>query len=259
MSSDIGYESLQHLIAGKREEILQRWMQDLRDELGTPKLVAGELRDHLPMFLDDLAVALGTASTNESPEGSFRPSMHGTQRLRAGFDVDAVVREYGLLGDVILRIAESAAYQPTHQEQRVLLRKLSEGASRAIASYVRRRDDDMRREAGKHLAFVAHELRNPLSAATTALALLKSDDGTPVPKPMRVLERSVGRLCDLIDNVLVAGRFESHVELNIERISVRELLSQVSADVFPHAEARGVTVEFDGEECVGDGDRRLLG
>lgn len=257
MFAEVALDSLRNVIVGRREEILQQW-ENLVHEFGAPKLLPGELRDHLPLFLDDLAGALGGPSPDESSKGSFRPSIHGAERLRAGFDVDAVVREYGLLGDVILRVADSVGYCPTCDEQRTLMRELSEGASRAIAAYVLRRDDDLRKEAGKHLSFVAHELRNPLAAATTALALLKSN-GNPAAKPMRVLERSIGRLCDLIDNVLVAGRLEGQVEVRLERIKAGELLFQVCADVLPHAEARGIAIDYEAPaSCVVHLDRRLL-
>jgi signal transduction histidine kinase len=164
-----------------------------------------------------------------------------------------------LLGDVILRVADSLSYRPTCEEQRTLLRELSESASRVIVSYVGRRDDDLRKEAGKHIAFVAHELRSPVSTATMALALLKSD-GNLGATPVQVLERSVGRLTHLIDNVLIAGRFDAHVELNVERIRVSELLSEVRTDTVPHADARGVAVNCESEDSVlVDGDRPGLG
>lgn len=258
MPSDPPYDSLQALVVGKREEILRRWMHELEHERGTLEPLPGELRDHLPMFLDDLAVTLDALSPADRSEESFRPSMHGRQMLRVGFDVDAVVREYGLLGDVILRVADMVGYRPTSDEHRTLLRELTEAASHAIASYVRRRDGELHKEAGEHIAFVAHELRNPLSAATTALAL-SQPDGSLGAKPVRVLGRSIGRLRDLIDNVLVAGRLDSRVNLNLERVPVGELLSQVHADVVPHAEAREVAVDCENTgSFVVEGDRRLL-
>lgn len=257
MLNDVPYSSLQSLIVVKRDEILRRWIHALEHDRGTLEPLPGELREHLPMFLDDLAAVLDGLSTRDRSQ-EFRASLHGRQLLHVGFDVDAVVREYGLLGDVILCVADAVDYRPTIDEQRIVLRELSEAASRAIFSYVRRRDDDLRKEAGKHIAFVAHELRNPLSAATTALALSKSD-GSLGAKPVQVLGRSIGRLRDLIDNILVAGRLDSHVELNVERIPSGELLSRVHSDVLPHAEAREVTVARDDvSSFTVEGDRRLL-
>ncbi len=255
--AEVAYQSLQSLIVEKRNEILRRWIHALEHDRGTLEPLPGELHEHLPMFLDDLAVALDALPPRDRSQ-EFRPSLHGRQLLRVGFDVDAVVREYGLLGDVILCVAESVNYRPTVDEQRTLLRELSEAASHAIASYVRRRDDDLRKESGKHIAFVAHELRSPLSAASTALALSKSD-GSLGAKPVQVLGRSIGRLRDLIDNVLVAGRLDSHVELSVERVPIGELLSHVHADVLPHAEAREVAVDCDDAgSLMVEGDRRLL-
>jgi signal transduction histidine kinase len=112
-------------------------------------------------------------------------------------------------------------------------------------------------EAGKHVVFVAHELRTSLSSATAAFALLKPGDYPT--KPIRVLERSIGTLRDLVDNMLVAGRLDSHVAVNVERIVVHELLSRVREDSLPHADARGVTVRcLAAESLTVEGDARLL-
>lgn len=250
-------ESLRDVILSEREEILRWWSNELQQKREALSLLPGELRDHVPTFLEDLASALDAVVQGEPFNGSFRPSIHGRERLRVGFDVDAVVREYGLLGDVILRVADSVSYGPTPIEYRALFRELFEAASRAVGAYVRRRDEEQRTEAGKHVVFVAHELRTPLSSATAALALLKPHD-RPM-RPLQVLERSIGRLRDLVDNMLVAGRLDSHIAVHLEQIVVRDLMSRVREDIMPQAEARGVALRcVVSESLTVEGDARLL-
>jgi signal transduction histidine kinase len=250
-------QSLRDVILAEREEILRRWSNELQEKREALSLLPGELRDHVPTFLDDLASALGAVDQGEPFNGSFRPSIHGRERLRVGFDVDAVVREYGLLGDVILRVADFVSYRPTPTEYRALFRELVEAASRAVGAYVRRRDEEQQTEAGKHVVFVAHELRTPLSSAAAALASLKPHDRPP--RPVQVLERSIGRIRDLVDNMLVAGRLDSYIAVHLEQIVVRDLLSRVREDILPHAEERGIAIRcVVPESLTVEGDARLL-
>lgn len=252
------YDSLRAVIVEKREEILRAWSASVRPQLDTQALTSGELRDHLPAFLDDLAVALAPGSMFD---GTLKPAQHGRQRLLVGFDVAAVVRDYGMLGEAILGVADSVAYSPTHHEHRTLLRELSEAAQSAVTAYTTRRDAELDDATAKHSAFVAHQLRNPLSSARMSLSLLSSaTSGTQFgTKQLRALQRSVARACDLVDNVLVAERLDRHVDVQTEVLRLADVFEEVRADIELHADVRGVIVDCEGDDAlIFFADRRLL-
>lgn len=251
------YDSLRAVIVEKREEILRAWSASVRPQLDTPTLTSGDLRDHLPAFLDDLAVALTPGSMFD---GTLKPAQHGRQRLVVGFDVAAVVRDYGMLGEAILNVADSVAYWPTYHEHRILLRELSEAAQSAVTAYINRRDAELDAATTRHIAFVAHQLRNPLSSARIALSLLSSSTTTQLgTKQLHALQRSIALAADLIDNVLVAERLDRHVEVRAEVLRLADVFEEVRIDIAPHAEIRGVTVSCEGDDSlIFYADRRLL-
>ena len=252
------YDSLRTVIVEKREAILRLWSASVRPQVDTRALTSGELRNHLPAFLDDLAVALAPGSMFD---GTLKPAQHGRQRLLVGFDVAAVVRDYGILGEAVLVIADSAPYSPTHREHRTLVHELSEAAQNAVTAYTTRRDTELGDATAKHIAFVAHQLRNPLSSARMSLSLLSSAAvGTQFgTKQVHALQRSVALACDLVDNMLVAERLDHGVEVHTEALLLANVFEEVRADIAPHAEVREVIVSCEGDDAlVFFADRRLL-
>jgi signal transduction histidine kinase len=165
------------------------------------------------------------------------------------------------LGEAILGVADSMAYRPTHHESRTLLRELSEAAQSAVTAYTTRRDSELDDATARHIAFVAHQLRNPLSSARTSLSLLSSaTSGTEVgTRQLDALQRSIALACDLVDNVLVAERLDRPVEVHAGVLRLADVFEEVRADIAPHAEVRGVIVGCEGDDAlVFFADRRLL-
>jgi signal transduction histidine kinase/ActR/RegA family two-component response regulator len=80
------------------------------------------------------------------------------------------------------------------------------------------------------LAMLAHELRNPLSAIRTATALL-GRDGLPAAdgrRAVQVLERQVGHMTGMIDEMLDAARLSTgKLTLDLARVDLRSVVQQV--------------------------------
>src|SRR5262249_12633191 len=127
------------------------------------------------------------------------------------------------------------------------------------SAYVQRRNEEVRQQGARHLSFVAHELRGPLSTAWTALSIIRRTLEQAPPRAVELLDRSLIRLRELIDHVLVAGRLEAGAALQYARIDLQRLLRAVELDATPPAEDRGLTMAIDcpaGLEI--DGDERVL-
>jgi signal transduction histidine kinase/ActR/RegA family two-component response regulator len=80
------------------------------------------------------------------------------------------------------------------------------------------------------LAMLAHELRNPLSAIRTATALL-GRDGLPAAdgrRAVQVLERQVGHMTGMIDEMLDAARLSTgKLTLELARVDLHAVVQQV--------------------------------
>jgi len=245
--------------------ILERWRARVDATIRDHDLSEAELTDHMPQFLTELTSAAAAlpvddarsaAAWNEAVTGWPSPE-HGLQRLRDGFDVDEVVREYGILGDVVLATCAEMGVRPSIAEQRLLNASLLGGAGEAIAAYVRRRDADLTRLGAKHLAFIAHEVRNPLGTAWIAVDLLADRATDDMQHALQTLKRSLTRLRQEIDGVLSTD--VPALVLEPETVDVTSVLRGVVADIAPEAQLRSVRVEFDVPGSIEvDGDARLL-
>ena len=251
--------SLHDFLRDRADSVIERWRHRLRERLGTDDLSRAELVDEMPAFVAELVAALDPARPSALPEDSQAAPQHGRQRWRTGFDVDEVVREYGLLGDTILEAVNDGGGTIPAREGRILLTSLHTGAAEAVNAYVRRRDEEQRQQGARHLSFVAHELRGPLSTAWTSLSIIRRTLDQAPTRAVELLDRSLTRLRELIDHVLVAGRLEAGVAPQYTRIAVHDLLHAVEFEATPQAEDRGLTIVTDvpaGLEV--DGDERLL-
>jgi len=206
-----------------------------------------ELSDHLPLFLGEIRAALradaGLTSASPVPEEGATAASHGEQRLRLGFSLDSVVREYGALRDAILATARDAGTQVSFRELMVLFDSMVTGIAQAVTEYSNRRDAELARQANEHFAFVAHELRDPLWSATTAFLLLKTKSEVPADgHAVEALERGLHQARDLIDQTLQAAKIASGVQLRREWTTLERLLQEVELGSSVGAEAKNITL-----------------
>ncbi len=252
---------LRALLRSRRRDLVQRWETAARARIASDDVPRGELIDALPPFLDELERQLEAATWPRrvlatGPIASA--TEQGARRLRLGFSVAEVVREYGLVMDVILDLAEESGYLPTVSETRVLSRATARATASAVSEYARQRDVDLQRQAAEHLGFLAHELRNPLTSARVALSTLQRL-GLPVHRASDILSRSLARLAEQIDHALTTVRLRGRVPLRVEQIDTAALLAEAVAESANDAEEKSIGVSVaaaDVREIAGD--RRLL-
>jgi hypothetical protein len=110
---------LGRLLDASAPQIIEGWRERVEAMVRRRGLTTVELLDHMPQFLAELTRAALALSADEPAAAAARdaglgwPSPeHGRQRLRDGFDVDEVVREYGILGDVVLARCAEVALTP---------------------------------------------------------------------------------------------------------------------------------------------------
>jgi signal transduction histidine kinase len=236
--------NLGEMLAAKKDRVLQRWTETVRggiDPAATPRL---EIIDHLPSFLDEVARALCKGKCVETSEIAAE---HGVQRFALGFSLDAVVREYGALYDAIVEEAAAAAVATTTEERDALTGCVITGIADAVSEYQRQRDAEQQRQANEHFAFVAHELRNPLGSALTALSLLLSRGKISDKRLADILHRSLRRMSDLIEASLRVARLGNSIAIQPTKVMLRRLLVDVEASASAEAEAKGVELRVDVE------------
>jgi two-component system, OmpR family, phosphate regulon sensor histidine kinase PhoR len=254
---------LSGLLADRRAEILERWTQRIGREHEDKDLSRGELWDHLPHLFDQVLAALqteeGSSAEAAAANGSTASVAHGTQRLRVGFDLIEVLREYEILTECILDEVEAVGGSISTRAFRRVERLLNAGRAQAISTYIGRRDLEMTRTHSQHVAFIAHELRSPLTTAFLALTALCKNERAEDQWALGMLSRNLSALRELIDQVLTADRLRGEIQLKRDSFDVRSLLEQVVTEAQLAAQQRQVEIVLEAPEAlVFSGDQRLL-
>jgi hypothetical protein len=103
-----GQFELAALIRQQRDVLLSTWRQQVRQLPSARNLDTSTLNDHIPQLLDELVDALNSSSDQKIPEALARgsPPVHGLERFREGYDIEAVVTEYNNLRGCIHDLTE---------------------------------------------------------------------------------------------------------------------------------------------------------
>lgn len=137
---------------------------------------------------------------------------------------------------------EGTALQPDARSEPALemreLRELQQAladAARAMQALAeaRRHAEGANRAKDEFLAMLGHELRNPLSAITTAAQVLRlRPDGPAATHAQQVLQRQSAHLTRLVDDLLDASRVSlGKIALHRRPVDLKALVERVAAQV----------------------------
>jgi len=100
--------TLEQILTERRDVIIARFIAEVRrQELAPAGVPRALLVDHLPTFLDEIVTELGLQHEGrdslDATDASITARRHGGQRWSLGYDLEAVLREYGVLRHCVLR------------------------------------------------------------------------------------------------------------------------------------------------------------
>ncbi len=151
--------SLAALLRDHRDRIVSRFVAEVeRKDLSPPGTARALLVDHIPKFLDEVVADLTPGEavrlSQDSVDTSETARRHGKQRWTLGYDLGALVREYGILRHAIMETAKAAGASPTVDEFEVLAKCLNVGVAEATTEYARYRDAELNKQK-QDLEFLA--------------------------------------------------------------------------------------------------------
>src|SRR5215471_9073822 len=163
-------ERLAALMKREQEAVLSRWRQRVRQLPSARHLDTPTLNDHVPALLEELVTQLRQASQQTIPEALLEgsPPIHGRQRQQDGFDIVEVVAEYNILRGCIHELADENGLGFQGKSLQILNRILDEAIGLAVQTFATQQALEVQRRREEYLAFVAHDLRTPLSAISLA-------------------------------------------------------------------------------------------
>jgi hypothetical protein len=189
-------------------------------------------RDHaevhgVPVFLDQLIRILKVEERGESPgvngvspEGNGVDQyavrsdsevgdlgmLHGRDLLDQGFTIEQVVRDYGNVCQAVTNLAFDTGAPIAVEEFRTLNRCLDNAIAGAVREYARQtaQTNTLRETASdSRLASLAQELRHNLRTATLLVSAIRMGSVGVSGATAGVLDRTLTRMRDLIDQALV--------------------------------------------------------
>jgi signal transduction histidine kinase len=195
------------VLKNEKEKIVNTWIDRIREDVSATRVTSRiVLRDHVPHLLDDIVRVMERFENFDVVEEEmiykeiFESSVeHGRHRATSqGYSLGQILREYILLDKVITAVLlESKAFS---KEVGMVIKYSIENAMLysgiAFTDYLQ----EMRQ---KLLALVAHDMRNPISAALFALKMMKHEDGPERFEKIKGMGvNSLSRSLDLIENLL---------------------------------------------------------
>ncbi len=202
------------------------------------------------------------AAVAEQPPWSDLPVLVIT---RGGHDSAIAAKAMQTLGNVTL--IERPVRVPTFvsairtairsRRRQYLIREYLEERKRTEETL---RENDRRKD--EFLAMLAHELRNPLSAISNAVQIVKRPDAVAhYPWASGVIETHVGHLARMIDDLLDVSRItRGKIKLKIEPVDLSDVVHQAVESARPFIEERKHTLvtTLDAGPIPGKGDPTRL-
>jgi len=173
------------LLTTHRDEIVARFVAEVQlKDLSPPGVPHSLLVDHIPNFLDEIVAELarldGVRFSDDAVDTSTTARQHGEQRWTLGYDLEGVIREYGVLRHAILESAKGSGSVVTVDEFDVLAKCLSVGVAEAATAYVKYRDEQLDAQKA-NLEFLA-EAGQLLSSSLDYRSTLRRLTGLVVPR-----------------------------------------------------------------------------
>lgn len=216
-----------------------------------PESALDMLRDHGPRLIREIAAFVD--GERGAPRSDMLEHLREmvTIRRERGHDVQELLREVDLLGEVLydalrdLSVATEHSAAGNSDAARRLHRGLAVIGTMVAGLYEEHENTDRRAKEERAKRFrddLAHEIKNPLGAALGALSTLAEEDiGDPALRDrMRGLaERNVRRALDLVDDLRTMAEDDGGAETQQPR-SIQSLVEGVLAEVSDAAARNGV-------------------
>lgn len=265
------------LIAERTSTILKQWIEAVRHERqieSSVNMSDTALGDSLPKLLKALAGVLDHPQ-KDLYETIVQASLdHGTWRARQGYNSAEIAKEYSLLRRIIFSVLEPDFLKSSPQEIIQVFHQIDtvidEAISLCFKSYVEERLHELEQlqsqltftnqeltrlfEASKdHLSYLAHELKTPLTAVMgySELVLrlqqnLNAESASPTIHSIERVLQGGRHLLRIINDSLELSRYEAdQIQLNLELIDVRSVITTVSEMIEPLAQAEGLQLKID--------------
>ena len=172
-------------ITRRKREIIERWLDQVRKRLENRTIDAADLEDGLEQYLEGISETLkkreNPVQTNGGTLWEEVAREHAATRVKLGFNISQLIEEFFILRRIIFDVAREEDLL-TGDRAEAISELISAAVGSAVKSYTDARDYSTRRAEAEHVAFITHELRNPLTTALLAASELTGPRREPSPR-----------------------------------------------------------------------------
>jgi signal transduction histidine kinase len=198
-------------------------------------------------LLEELVAVLATEESS-SVHGHITHGSsptHGLQRLENGFEIKEVVEEYNILRNCIHDLAENHGVAMEGRPVHILNRALDAAIGAAIEAYVVQQALNTQQRREDYLAFIAHDLRTPLTAVALTAHIIEKElapncNNDRTTRALSTLQRNIGYLTAQVNKVLQENinlETESGFKLELRQLDLWPLVESLIHDLHPVAGA----------------------
>ncbi len=263
-----GLKPLRAFIQDHEEEIIQEFAVFARTLMPPgPEMSEAELRDHAKELLT--AVVLDMGLVQDAGEQSRKSRglgvkrtmaasglLHADARIDHGFSLLAVLAEFRALRASVLRFYELSGATDLAE-----VRRFNESVDEALTESMERfaaKTDSFR---DQFVGVVGHDLRGPLGAITTGVALLAApeDNSQRRARVVSSILNSAQRMQRLIDDLLdwTRAKFGGRIPLSPAETDLRQVCEEMMLETAAAYPTADLTFEASGN-LVGQWDRDRL-
>jgi signal transduction histidine kinase len=183
--------------------------------------------------------------------GRSGPQPAGHPPVASYLAAPVVARTGAVLGGLFFGHPEAGRFSEAHEQ---LIAGLAAQAAIAVenARLVRdlRESEERARRADRRkdefLAMLSHELRNPLAPIITALELMKMNVDKSGAREREIIERQVGHLIGLVDDLLDVSRItRGKIQLHRQPTQISQVVASAIEMVSPLLEQRSHSLRLD--------------
>ncbi|HEX7184274.1 MAG TPA: sensor histidine kinase [Thermoanaerobaculia bacterium] len=251
-------------------ELTRLWLDRLIERLDVhPRRIfpSETLLNHIPEVLKAVSDYLCSGGSLAARDAvTFELGKLAKLRREQGYDIDEILAEFEILGQILYDALREEARSFGRQVPADYAIEVAERLYQALMSITsitattfREEGFRDRRERARLLGSfgreLAHELRNRLGAAESALYLLSQDGAAKDPelrdKMLRILQNTLQRIKGVADDVhALAIAQGSEESAQGRRLSLRALLEETLSETRGMAEEKGIRIEA--QETVPD-------
>lgn len=244
-------DKLAAVLCAEYESVMGSWRARVRALPSARQIDLPTLNDHMPVWLRELAAAFAAAAASCADTPPDIPRIHGVQRFEDGFDIEEVVAEYNIMRDCVHELAESHDIALRGRARQLVNREFDEAIGAAVKAFAQTQAREVQRKRAEHLAFIAHDLRTPLSAITFASHIVEQrlpPEGIDhdLARCLKALGRNAKQLDTLVSQVLKENtNLLTEIGVKVERrtFDLWPMVEALLQDTQPIAEKNGTRLE----------------